>query len=101
MQMRFEPESSTAHWNTESPDRRTVLTGIGLAAAASAVTSAVSAAPANPPVSNVPVWKNEYVAMKGDVKIQLYRRRMKAPVSGETPLPILIMVHGSSMSALP
>jgi pimeloyl-ACP methyl ester carboxylesterase len=101
MHMRFAPEINTADPNSETPDRRAVLTGIGLAAAASAVTSTVSAAPAVPAVSNVPLWKNEYVAMKGDVKIQLYRRRSKAPVAGETPLPILIMVHGSSMSALP
>ena len=39
--------------------------------------------------------------MKGNVKLQLYRRRLKAPVAGEAPLPVLILVHGSSMSTMP
>ena len=39
--------------------------------------------------------------MKGDVKLQLYRRRVKAPAAGEAALPVLVMVHGSSISALP
>jgi pimeloyl-ACP methyl ester carboxylesterase len=39
--------------------------------------------------------------MKGDVRLQLYRRRAKAPVAGQAPLPVLLLVHGSSIAALP
>jgi hypothetical protein len=40
--------------------------------------------------------------MKGDIKLQLYRRRAKAPGRwAKRRLPVLILVHGSSMAALP
>jgi pimeloyl-ACP methyl ester carboxylesterase len=94
----------------QAPSRRTVLSGIGLAAAgamtAVPASGAAAAAPAGPgptapglmsPV-NVTYWNRDYVAMKGDVKLQLYRRRLKAPVPGEAPLPVLFLVHGSSMA---
>ena len=45
-------------------------------------------------------WNREYTAMKGNIKLQLYRRRLKAPVAGEAPVPVLVMVHGSSISAM-
>ena len=43
-------------------------------------------------------WTNEYWAQKGSVKLYLYRKRTAAPKSGEKPLPVLLMVHGSSNS---
>lgn len=90
--------------NQSSPqsslDRRTVLSGVALAAAAAAVTRpAVAAVPEA--IKTSEMWSREYVAMKGDVKLQLYRRRAKAPVAGEAPLPVLVLVHGSSIAALP
>jgi pimeloyl-ACP methyl ester carboxylesterase len=84
-----------------APSRRTVLSGIGVAAAAAAVTRTASGAPAAQPASNSSFWNKEYVAMKGDVKLQLYRRRMKEPVAGEAQLPVLVLVHGSSISGMP
>jgi pimeloyl-ACP methyl ester carboxylesterase len=96
--MRPESEFDIRAEETQAPDRRAVLAGIGMAAAAVAATAPASAAA---PAAPANYWNNRYIAMKGDVRLQLYRRRMKAPVAGETPLPVLIMVHGSSMSAMP
>ena len=95
--MRPETEIETTSQDNQSPDRRAVLAGIGVAAAAAAVTTSASAAPA----AATTYWNQRYTAMKGNVKLQLYRRRLKAPVAGEAPLPVLIMVHGSSFSAMP
>ena len=92
----------------EGQNRRTVLSGLGVAAAAAAVAAApapaaAQVAPIVPSIHAPPItyWNREYTAMKGDIKLQLYRRRAKAPVAGETPLPVVILVHGSSMAALP
>jgi pimeloyl-ACP methyl ester carboxylesterase len=40
---------------------------------------------------------SQYWAHKGDVKLALYRKQLKAPAS--TPRPVLFLVHGSSNSA--
>jgi hypothetical protein len=45
------------------------------------------------------IWSAEYWAKKGDVALNLWRKRVGAPKSGEKPLPILFLVHGSSNSA--
>src|SRR5262249_44045903 len=47
------------------------------------------------------IWRGEYWANKGDVKLALYRKRASAPKAGEPPLPVLFLVHGSSISAGP
>jgi len=44
-------------------------------------------------------WTAEYWAHKGDVKLYMYRKRAMAPVAGEAPLPVLFLVHGSSISS--
>ncbi len=44
------------------------------------------------------MWSEEYWAHKGDVKLYMFRKRLGAPVAGETPKPILFLVHGSSFS---
>jgi alpha-beta hydrolase superfamily lysophospholipase len=44
-------------------------------------------------------WTAEYWARKGDVKLYMYRKRAGAPTAGETPLPVLFLVHGSSISS--
>jgi alpha-beta hydrolase superfamily lysophospholipase len=43
-------------------------------------------------------WSAEYTAKKGDVSLAMYRKRAAAPKAGETPLPVLFLVHGSSLS---
>ncbi len=44
------------------------------------------------------VWSNEYWAQKGDVKLYMFRKRATAPKAGEKPLPVLLLIHGSSNS---
>jgi pimeloyl-ACP methyl ester carboxylesterase len=47
------------------------------------------------------IWANSYTALKGDVELAVYRKRAGAPAAGAAPLPVLLLVHGSSISALP
>jgi pimeloyl-ACP methyl ester carboxylesterase len=44
-------------------------------------------------------WSSEYWAQKGDVKLYMFRKRRNAPTPGEAPLPVLLLVHGSSLSS--
>src|SRR2546422_11280834 len=83
--------------------RRAILKGASLgigagfvsAFTAQAQISAAGAAQA----SDGAIWSAEYSAKKGDVALNLWRKRVGAPKAGETPLPILFLVHGSSNSA--
>ena len=45
------------------------------------------------------IWGHEYWAHKGNLKLNLWRKRVGEPKPGEAPLPILFLVHGSSLSA--
>src|SRR5690349_21225919 len=45
------------------------------------------------------IWSAEYWAKKGDVKLNLWRKRVGAPKSGEAALPVVFLVHGSSNSS--
>jgi alpha-beta hydrolase superfamily lysophospholipase len=82
--------------------RRTVLKTVGvgaglisgLASAATAQTTGASVAQA----SDGPIWSAEYWAKKGEVKLNLWRKRVGTPKAGEAALPILFLVHGSSNS---
>jgi alpha-beta hydrolase superfamily lysophospholipase len=75
--------------------RRTALTG-AVAIGATLATS-VSAAEAS-------VWHLQYWAEKTrdgkPIKLAMYRKRIGVPHTGEKPLPILFLVHGSSIAAL-
>jgi alpha-beta hydrolase superfamily lysophospholipase len=88
---------------TEAPSdhtlaRRTVLkAGIG-AGLVAGVPAGQAAGAAEPAASDQPIWSAEYWANKGDVKLNLWRKRVGAPKPGEPPLPILFLVHGSSNS---
>src|SRR5215472_863102 len=83
--------------------RRAILKGASLgvgaglvsAFAAQAQTSSAGTAQA----SDGPIWSAEYWAKKGDVALNLWRKRVGAPKPGEPPLPVLFLVHGSSNSA--
>src|SRR5262249_25528303 len=44
-------------------------------------------------------WSADYWAKKGDVSLYMFRKRTRAPKSGEPPLPVLLLVHGSSNSS--
>jgi len=75
--------------NTSS--RRGVLIGASLAAAVTSFRAAAAE----------PFWTARYEARKGDVTLAMYRKRLHAPRPGEPKLPVLFLVHGSSVSALP
>jgi len=74
-----------------SVTRRSVIAGAGLAASSAWVNA-----------KETPIWSNEYTAHKtgksGDVSLNLFRKRMGAPKAGEA-LPVLFLVHGSSISS--
>ncbi len=69
--------------------RRAVVTGAGIVAA----TGLLPGAPAGK------IWSAEYTARKGSVSLAMYRKRANAPAPGQPPLPVLFLVHGSSLSA--
>jgi alpha-beta hydrolase superfamily lysophospholipase len=72
--------------------------GIGAGLAAGLVAAPVAAAEAEAAAAQ-DIWSHEYWAHKGDVKLNMYRKRVGAPVAGAAPLPVLFLVHGSSLSA--
>ncbi len=81
-----------------SPARRDVIrtAGLGLGAAlAGSIVPAARAEEGAPPA----IWSAEYWAKKGTVDLNIYRKRLGAPQAGETPRPVLVMVHGSSNSS--
>lgn len=76
-----------------NPSRRNLIAGAGVLAA----WQARSASPS--------VWSSESWAQKqtkaGSVRLNLFRKRAAAPKRGEPALPVLFLVHGSSISARP
>jgi len=80
--------------------RRTVIKSAGLGIGAGLV-AGIAPARAQAPAQAAPaeIWSHEYWAQKGDVKLNLWRKRLGVPKPGESPLPVLFLVHGSSLSA--
>ena len=77
--------------------RRAVLmsAGLGLGAGlASGLAPAQAATPAAAAAGEI--WSAEYWAQKGNVKLNLWRKRVGAPKPGDKP--VLFLVHGSSNS---
>ena len=90
-----------SHTNPEEGDplsdhrisRKAIIAGAALLAPTAAL-----AQPAAPvPVTHV--WSKNYTALKGAVKLAVYRKRLGAPKSGEAPRPVLVLSHGSSVAA--
>lgn len=99
------------------PSRRSFLYRLGVLGAAPALAGGIGAlglAGGSPPLeaadkssvsgsaptaAKVSVWSHEYWAQRGDVKLYMFRKRMRAPKPGEKPLPVLFLVHGSSISS--
>ncbi len=79
-------------------DRRDLLAGL-TSGAATALAAAGRPVPAAAPPAAGGAWSAEYRARKGAVSLALYRKRYTAP--GSAALPVLFLVHGSSISALP
>ena len=76
--------------------RRTLLTSAGLGIGAGLVSALPKAQAETAPAA---IWSHEYWAMKGDVKLNLWRKRIGAPKPGQPALPVFFLVHGSSLSA--
>ena len=84
--------------------RRTILkgAGLGVGALAGGLASTAQAQTTGTGLEQAgdrPIWSAEYWARKGDVALNLWRKRLGAPEAGEPPLPVLFLVHGSSNSA--
>jgi pimeloyl-ACP methyl ester carboxylesterase len=43
-------------------------------------------------------WNAEYYVNKGPARLYVYRKRATPPVAGQAPLPVLFLVHGSTVS---
>ena len=78
--------------------RRTVLQGAGIGIGAGLLSGLSNAARAQTAPAG-DIWSADYWAKKGDVKLNLWRKRIGAPRSNEPALPIVFLVHGSSNSA--
>jgi len=90
------------------PSRRNFLLGAAPAIAGGLALSSVAAeAFAQPTGSQTEksgaasekIWSKEYWAQKGDVKLYMFRKRVSAPQAGKPALPVLFLVHGSSISS--
>jgi pimeloyl-ACP methyl ester carboxylesterase len=88
--------SESDHSKSRQLPRRTILKGAALGVGAGllsgVVTPAATAAAGD-------IWSSDYWAKKGDVKLNLWRKRVGAPAAGEAPRPLVFLVHGSSNSA--
>ena len=71
---------------------RSAGVGVAAALAGAGVVTDAEAAQAKPAL-----WSAEYTAKKGPVSLAMYRRRMGAPKAGDS-LPVLFLIHGSSLS---
>src|SRR5262245_44633303 len=74
--------------NKAMTSRRSFLAALGAVPAA--------ALQRTPPQQNF--WTREYWADKGDGRLYMFRKRREAPRQGESPSPVLSLVHGSSIS---
>src|SRR5712692_2546623 len=81
--------------------RRNVVTGagIGLGSGLLAGLAPTAQAQSNKDRPTGKIWSNEYWAKKGDVSLNMFRKRVGAPKAGQAPLPVLFLVHGSSISS--
>ena len=83
------------------PARRDLLAagGLGIGAGLAASITPANAQAGASKQSEDTIWSHEYWAQKGEVRLNLFRKRMGAPAAGAQPLPVLFLVHGSSLSA--
>src|SRR5476651_1347329 len=85
------------HSKSPGLPRRSVLKGAGFGIGAGLMSGVVTPAAAAETAGGI--WSAEYWAKKGDVKLNLWRKRVGAPKPGEPVRPIVFLVHGSSNSA--
>src|ERR1700685_1401440 len=88
-----------------SPSRRRMVAGVGLGLGSgllSGLTRVQAATPAARTDSSIKIWSGEYWAKKGDVSLYIFRKRAGAPTpASQAALPVLFLVHGSSVSSRP
>ena len=73
--------------------------GLALSSAAAEALAQPAGAREKSDAANDKIWSNEYWAQKGDVKLYMFRKRVGAPQAGKPALPVLFLVHGSSISS--
>jgi alpha-beta hydrolase superfamily lysophospholipase len=82
--------------------RRKVLRGAAIGAGSGWLASQASP---DGPNESTGIWSHEYWAKKdtprGEVSLYMFRKRAAGPKPGENPLPVLFLVHGSSISSRP
>lgn len=82
--------------------RRKILAGAAIGAGSGLLAGQASA---EPPDQSAAIWSREYGAKKntasGAVSLYMFRKRAGEPKPGENPLPVLFLVHGSSISSRP
>jgi alpha-beta hydrolase superfamily lysophospholipase len=87
--------------------RRSVISGAGITIGAGlvaplvAAASRVAAGEGPAPAASAEIHSSEYWAKKGDVSLYLYRKCVGQLASSKPSLPVLFLVHGSSISARP
>src|SRR5438093_403844 len=74
------------------PSRRTMIRRTMIASALAAPLTQAAQSPPKP-------WSAEYQAKKGGVALYMFRKRAAVPKAGQAPLPVLFLVHGSSISS--
>jgi pimeloyl-ACP methyl ester carboxylesterase len=79
--------------------RRSLIAGAGFGIGASLVGGAAPARAEAAKAGSDKIWSGEYWANKGDVKLFMFRKRLGAPRKGTEPLPVLFLVHGSSLAS--
>ncbi|MFL5413206.1 MAG: alpha/beta fold hydrolase [Myxococcales bacterium] len=85
---------------TVRPSRRTLLKLAGAGLAASALPATSEAAQQESP-NGAKIWSGDYTAKKGEVSLYMFRKRKTPPRKGTPDLPVLFLVHGSSISSRP
>jgi alpha-beta hydrolase superfamily lysophospholipase len=82
-----------------------MVAGVGLGLGSgllSGLTRVQAATPAARTDSSIKIWSGEYWAKKGDVSLYIFRKRAGAPTpASQAALPVLFLVHGSSVSSRP
>src|SRR5215470_16457058 len=93
------PEREEPMTSDNSIARRDIILAAGAGLASGLLASAAAEAQAPGTETGGEFWTAEYTAKKGEVSLQIYRKRLGAPAAGEPVKPVLFLVHGSSNAA--
>jgi pimeloyl-ACP methyl ester carboxylesterase len=84
--------------NDHRISRQAIIAGAAMLAPGAALAQTTPSQPPDAPVMTI--WSKRYTALKGAVKLAVYRKRLGAPKAGEAARPVLVLSHGSSVAAL-